>query len=729
MRVIRPVALSFLSLSLVLGLAPVAGIAAAAEPDPACEATGEAADVLERVKSLQGECGMSPPCVGQMLEILEAALDRHPNDLHLRREIQSLWHHGELPEARKPEREATLERFRGLAEAHPDDAESVYLAARAMDDPEAARALYLEALEVDPSFPWAHLGVLATYLQTGAPAGEELERRHLAGFLDRCPALVWSAGAYSRALKNDPFWRERVAVGRAALLERGLAEEYMDLGRSWRTLYESTPLAEQAAIEPVVREEIAAVEALGLEDEMRWWIVLDSGYELVGDSEAQERLVAARTARFPCSEEAAQDRQSAWAEEHPKPEESEGDEAERRWANLFWRQASAWLEECPDRDQYRLFQLQAANAGAEISDAQAGELADSLLAAVGRGQLFLGMAMETMVAQMLVQQEAQLDRVDALAAAGREKDEERLREALDNPRYPDDLKERLAENLPQFRWQELLLRARAATARGDTDVAREHLATMASWMDERRPADDAPDAERQRHLIFEGGYLALSGALASAEERHADAAVLYARASTLQADPEEALEKGWQAWSAAGGSAEGWQSLADGLAGSGSGSGIDRTAMRWKEMDQALPADFEVDALSGESWARADFEGKTVFVNLWATWCGPCRKELPEVEKLYELTRERDDVRVVTFNIDANPGAALRYAEEEGFTFPVLLAGDLVNEMGGVSGIPRSWIVDSSATVRREQLGFGEAEGWIDEVMELLERYSEEGTD
>ena len=721
MRII-PFVLSLLSLSIAFASA------AAAEPDPACEATGEAAEVLERVQAHRLDCGLSPACTGEVLAMLEEALAERPDDLlsnlHLHRELQSTWHRGDLPEDRKTERAEVLERYRALAEERPDDAASLYLAARAMDDPEASRELYLRAVEADPSFPWAHLAVLASHLQAGEPAGEELERRHLAGFLDRCPALVWSAGAYARALKNDPFWRERVAAGREVLLERDLAEEYVEVGRSWRTLYESTPLAEQPALEPVVRAEIAEVEALGLEGEPAWWETLEQGYELVGDSEAKERAMATRLARFPCARGAAFDRQGAWMEEHPKPEEAEGEEAMRRWGDALWGQATAWLEECPDATEHHLARLTAANAGAELSDAQAGELADDLLVAAESGHFSTGTAMETLVAYMLVEREAHLDRVDALATAGREKDEARLREAIDNPAYPDDLKERLAENLPSLRWQELLLRARAATARGDVAGARVRLAEMASWMDERRPAEDAPEAERQQHLVYEGDHLALSAALASAEERHADAAVLYARAAALQADPEETLSKGWEAWSDAGGSAEGWQSLSDGLAGSGSAPAVDRTALRWKEMEKALPEGFELASLSGESWGRADFEGRTVFVNLWATWCGPCRKELPEVEKLHELTRDRDDVRVVTFNIDANPGAALRYAEEEGFTFPVLLASDLVDAMGGVSGIPRSWIVDSSATVRREQLGFGEAEGWVDEVVELLERYA-----
>lgn len=716
MRIVRPLGFSFLSLLIVPALL--------AEPaDPVCHPIGEVAEVLERVRELKVDCGLSAACTDRAMTLLEEGLKEHPGNVHLERDLQTEWRYAELPEERKARKDEVMARYRALAEEKPDDAMSLYLAARATDDPKESERLFRRAVELDPAYPWAHLGVLHAVRASYAAPDPEVERRHLGAILDRCPALVATVGDYVRASRNEPWWRERVAAGREALRRRDLAKSFVDLGRSWGVLYESTPLAEQAPLAAVVRAEIEEVEALGLVEDDTWWQTLAAGYELIGDGAAVERIEAERIARFPCSDEIVWERQAAWREENSRPDEEAGEAETTRWANALWKQAEAWVAECPDAEEFGFAKFSAANAGAELTESQVEALAGELLAAAESGALQTGEAMETMIAGLFVEREIHLDRVDELALKGLEKDLERTRQILENPIYPDDFKQQMAEYLPTQRWNSLRLRSRAAIARDDADRARELLTEAASFLEEVRPGDDAPESERQQFLAFEGDHLQASARLAALEERPADAAVLYARASRLQADGEEALEKGWEAWSAAGGSAEGWQALTEGFSGSAAPT-LDRSALRWKETEIELPADFELTDLEGESWKRADFEGKTVFVNLWATWCGPCRKELPEVEKLYERTRGRDDVRVVTFNIDANPGAALRYAEEEGFGFPVLLAAGLVDTMGGVSGIPRSWIVDGSAVVRREQIGWGPDDGWVDEVIELLDRYS-----
>lgn len=716
-----PIARSLGPFFLSLLVAPVL----LAEPiDPVCHPTGEVAEVLDRVREMKAECGLSPACTDRVMTLIEEGLEEHPGSIHLERDLQTEWRFAELPEGRAARKDEVMAGYRALADEHPEDAASLYLAARATDDPDASSALFRRAVELDPTYPWAHLGVLYSHRTSDDPPDPEAERRHLGAILDRCPALVATVGSYARASRHEPWWRERLAAGREALRRRDLADSFDDLGRSWGVLYESTPLAEQAPLAAVVRAEIEEVEALERVADDTWWQTLEQGYELIGDEAAVERIEAERTARFPCADSILWARQSAWREENPQPDREESEEEERtRWANALWKQAEEWIAECPDSKELAFSKLTAANFGADLTEAQVDALADELLAVAESGSVQTGVAIETMIAGMFLAQEVHLDRVESLVATGLEKDLADLEERLADPVYPEEIKARLAEQVPSMRWNALLIRSRAAIEREDAELAREIATEAASLLEEVRPADDAPESERQQYLAYEGGHLLMSAKLAALEGRPADAAVLFARSSRLQRDAEEALEKGWEAWAEAGGSAEGWQALTDGLSGSAAPA-FDRSALRWKETEIELPAELELTDLEGESWKRADFEGKTVFVNLWATWCGPCRKELPEVEKLYERTRGRDDVRVVTFNIDANPGAALRYAEKEGFTFPVLLATDLVDAMGGVSGIPRSWIVDRSLVVRREQIGWGPDDEWVDQVVELLDRYS-----
>jgi thiol-disulfide isomerase/thioredoxin len=136
----------------------------------------------------------------------------------------------------------------------------------------------------------------------------------------------------------------------------------------------------------------------------------------------------------------------------------------------------------------------------------------------------------------------------------------------------------------------------------------------------------------------------------------------------------------------------------------------------WTKVDRTLP-EFELGELSGRTWSMPDFKGKRTLVNMWATWCGPCRTELPHLQKLYEQLKDRKDVQVVTWNVDEDRSAVAPYVKEEGFTFPVLLARELVDKLG-IHGYPTSWIIEPDGSVREEQLGFtGEPNAWVNQVL------------
>ena len=116
-------------------------------------------------------------------------------------------------------------------------------------------------------------------------------------------------------------------------------------------------------------------------------------------------------------------------------------------------------------------------------------------------------------------------------------------------------------------------------------------------------------------------------------------------------------------------------------------------------------------------------KGKITLVNLWATWCGPCRNELPFLEKLTALVRGRKDLAVVTLNVDDNLGLVLRFLKESKYTFPVLPAADYVNGLIKELSIPRNWIVDEQGVLRQERVGFGNAnDQWIDEMIAAMEK-------
>jgi thiol-disulfide isomerase/thioredoxin len=118
----------------------------------------------------------------------------------------------------------------------------------------------------------------------------------------------------------------------------------------------------------------------------------------------------------------------------------------------------------------------------------------------------------------------------------------------------------------------------------------------------------------------------------------------------------------------------------------------ERTEAGWKKATKTLP-DFELVDLAGKTWRLKDLAGRAVLINLWATWCGPCKAELPHLQKLYQQVKDRTDLQILTFSIDEDFGQVVPFMKEKGFTFPVLPA--FAWSAGLVTGIPQNWIVDA----------------------------------
>ncbi|MBZ5667357.1 MAG: TlpA family protein disulfide reductase [Acidobacteriia bacterium] len=103
--------------------------------------------------------------------------------------------------------------------------------------------------------------------------------------------------------------------------------------------------------------------------------------------------------------------------------------------------------------------------------------------------------------------------------------------------------------------------------------------------------------------------------------------------------------------------------------------------------------DFNLKDLSGKSWALSGLRGKVVLVNFWATWCPPCRKEMPDLETLYGRFGSKG---FVVLGISDEEAAKVEpFIRERKISFPVLLdPGRIVNDAFVVEGIPKSFVYD-----------------------------------
>jgi thiol-disulfide isomerase/thioredoxin len=95
--------------------------------------------------------------------------------------------------------------------------------------------------------------------------------------------------------------------------------------------------------------------------------------------------------------------------------------------------------------------------------------------------------------------------------------------------------------------------------------------------------------------------------------------------------------------------------------------------------------------LNGKKWTLKELRGKVVVVNFWATWCPPCRKEMPDLEALY--TSLKDKGLIILAISDEVADKVKPFIAVKNYTFPVLLdPGRKVNELFRVEGIPKSFV-------------------------------------
>ena len=117
--------------------------------------------------------------------------------------------------------------------------------------------------------------------------------------------------------------------------------------------------------------------------------------------------------------------------------------------------------------------------------------------------------------------------------------------------------------------------------------------------------------------------------------------------------------------------------------------------------------DFELKDQYGNVHKLSDYKGKTVFLNFWATWCPPCRAEMPEIQKLYEEYQKEEDPEVVILGIAA-PGygqeqsadGVKQFLEENGYTYPVLMdEGGNIFDQYGIQSYPTTFMFTKEGKV------------------------------
>ncbi len=136
-----------------------------------------------------------------------------------------------------------------------------------------------------------------------------------------------------------------------------------------------------------------------------------------------------------------------------------------------------------------------------------------------------------------------------------------------------------------------------------------------------------------------------------------------------------------------------------------------------------LAPDFTMDTLDGNQITLSDLRGKVVVINLWTSWCPPCRGEMPAIEKVYQANKEQGlEVLAVNSTYQDDEANAAAFVQELGLTFPVLLDRDgSVSNRYQLRALPTTYFVDRLGIIRSVIPGGPMREGLIEnKVVDLL---------
>lgn len=140
-------------------------------------------------------------------------------------------------------------------------------------------------------------------------------------------------------------------------------------------------------------------------------------------------------------------------------------------------------------------------------------------------------------------------------------------------------------------------------------------------------------------------------------------------------------------------------------------------------MAQAEPApDFTLKSDTGENLRLSEQRGKVVMINFWASWCAPCREEMPLLDELYERY-EQAGFTLFGINVEQNPEAAQKFLADVGVSFPILFDPQSeVSREYQVRAMPTTVMVDRDGQVRYVNRGFreGDEEKYREQIRELI---------
>jgi thiol-disulfide isomerase/thioredoxin len=693
----------------VVALFSLPWICSAQSSLPGCEPRPEVRQVLrEKLRSEDLDRLRYVDRVARQHEVLEDLIAKYPRELEPYRRLINFVHYDtdDFP--------ALQVRYREQAKEHSDDPLALYLAGAVLFHTDTPESIRLEdaAKAKAPDFAWPNLQLAEIY-SSGKLVDKKKSAEYLATFFSDCPGSTDRNAHWLLAMVGDKELQARVA---ADLRKRLTAETDPEELKQYETLcgleFRTHPPQEHAALREQVVADLKRVQALNSKPDAAWIAFVRKAYKQSGASEDELTALDDKILKeFPTSRAAYDVAFQRFKKAHKEPEDQKDAKA---WAayNLIYRGAlKGWIRDFTDvsylaRSSW-FYEISSDDTISEKEGIAALDhyLKSSLEYDQPDSSTYLNGS------EFLIEHKWEPKRaLDLLHNAQPLVAKEIEQQTQDDNRALD--KQEDAEKYVVYQQQNLAgLTLRAAKLAGKPAEAQSLRASV-----------EGPLPKAKTRV---SDYWLNRARLAVLENRKADGLTYYQLALETRATPPSAwhgklednlTDEARSLWKEMGGTEVAWAvwskppdakpaELAEG---------------RWEKPKLKIPS-FELADLSGKTWKLKTLEGKTLLINLWATWCGPCNAELPHFQKLYEKVKDRPDFQILTFNIDEDLGLVEPFMKEKGYTFPVLPAYSLVVNLLDGYAIPQNWVVDPVGTWRWTQIGFGGAADWMDDMIQRLE--------
>ena len=658
----------------------------------------------------------------RQLAMLQELLKKHPDDYHVRKRFLDTRNSGF-----DIDKDALIAEYRAQMESRPNDPAAAYLYARLIIGRNTKEAI--EKMErliaTSPDFPQPYLGIAQIYtypnFRDAAKSKENLRK-----WVAKCPESTSALQLLSRS-DDKELMGEFARKLRARLESSTDPDDLNNYDNLWTLEFKLEPVPEHAQVRQQIAEDLKRLRAKELNTK-EWLSVLQSGYKMAGDKEGRRWAEDEMLRLFPMSNETKWMIHGRWRDENPYPKPDDPPEKKQAYYQASLKATDEWIKLWPDDASVWSSRFSALSELEDTAVADVEAAGERFLKAIEKseGDFYMIPPATAIVAQAYAKRNIATDRIPSLLKKGLEEIER-----MDKRRGVDDLyprEEGDSGNLRYVRWMSWPILAEAYAKLKQPEKAREVLAQMSEALKREKPGEKAKQWMKMSYANNQVTYWQTTAKVAEAEGRKLDAMTSCQTALSFrpksgapkQGKKDELADNAQRLWKELGGTDEGWKAY---LARNEAAKGATEVAeaATWDAKDQALP-DFALTDLQGKAWKLADLKGRVAFINFRATWCGPCKMELPYVQKLSDQMKDRKDVLILTLNIDDEIGLVEPFMKENKYSFTVIPAQTYAQGLN-VYSIPRNWVISSGGVLTFEGIGFGgEGDEWMKKAAEMIEK-------